>query len=521
MKSAILIVLTTILMGNEANNLQWIIEPNYQEIVVYGQNSFVARQDKVYKVYDYNENVLHEFTDREILGVSDHSNEGGELQEVINVNYRGNKSRLFNIASLKYLHEEKYYLLQTDYYDPERRLIRVFDEKLEGLMDYDGIILLYPKYQSVVEEEKLRIGFGKNEISIFNKENRLINTLPYQNEGSRYIKKRKLFKVQKHFSGETNIYQEVRSYKDGYTYIDYEKSEALKLLSGVVDLSNQVIIPFEYSSIQVKSENYLEVTKDEKITNNGFPISFYKPKRGVINFENEIILPIEYKYISTIEGASNLVQVENFEEKRAIYNLLDRKFETEFIYSSYNEAEQKLSELDTTKELLPFEKNGLRGIKNKQDEIVIPAKYRIISPTLNPDIYVVHGVNDEVYGDQGYYHIGLKKEIVPTVHGDRGGIGGYKRNNQKNVISVMHPETGNIGFYKTDGTLISKTKFDDSVEGFSEDLAPVCEDDPFKVGMIDLNGNQVYDYIFESMTLPYDGKSIVKYKGKFGILKLR
>jgi len=230
-------------MGNEANNLQWIIEPNYQEIVVYGQNSFVARQDKVYKVYDYNENVLHEFTDREILGVSDHSNEGGELQEVINVNYRGNKSRLFNIASLKYLHEEKYYLLQTDYYDPERRLIRVFDEKLEGLMDYDGIILLYPKYQSVVEEEKLRIGFGKNEISIFNKENRLINTLPYQNEGSRYIKKRKLFKVQKHFSGETNIYQEVRSYKDGYTYIDYEKSEALKLLSGVVDLSNQVIIP--------------------------------------------------------------------------------------------------------------------------------------------------------------------------------------------------------------------------------------------------------------------------------------
>ncbi len=79
----------------------------------------------------------------------------------------------------------------------------------------------------------------------------------------------------------------------------------------------------------------------------------------------------------------------------------------------------------------------------------------------------------------------------------------------------------NIGFYKTDGTLISVPKFDDSVEGFSEDLAPVCEDDPFKVGMIDINGNRVYDYIFESMTLPYDGKSIVKYKGKFGILKLR
>lgn len=508
-------------MGINANELQWVIEPKYQEIVVYGQNSFVAKRDDVYKVYDYNENILHQFTNKEILGISEHSNEGGELQEIINVNYLGNKSRLFNIKSLKFLHKEKYYLLQTDYYDPDRRLIRVFDENLEGLMDFDDNLILSPNYQSIVLEDELRIGFAKDEISIFNGDNKLTSTINYHEEGLRYIKKRKLIKVLKEYSGETNIYQEVRSYKEGYTYIDYEKSKKTKLLSGIVDLSNKIVIPFEYSSIQVKSDNYLEVTKGEKITKNGFPISYYKPKRGIVNFENDIILPIEYKYISTIEGASNLVQVENFEDRRAIYNLADRKFETEFVYKGYNDAEQKLSELDKTKEFISFEENGLRGIRNKHNEIVIPAKYRIISPTQNPEIFIVHGVNDEVYGDQGYYHTRLNKEIVPTVYGDRGGIGGYKRNNQKNVISVMDPETGDIGFYKTDGTLISEPKFDDSVEGFSENLAPVCKDDPFKVGMIDINGNQVYDYIFESMTLPYHGKSIVKYKGKFGVLKLR
>jgi len=38
--------------------------------------------------------------------------------------------------------------------------------------------------------------------------------------------------------------------------------------------------------------------------------------------------------------------------------------------------------------------------------------------------------------------------------------------------------------------------------------------------MIDIEGKLIYDYIFDTMTLPYDNKSIVSYKGKFGILQL-
>ena len=139
---------------------------------------------------------------------------------------------------------------------------------------------------------------------------------------------------------------------------------------------------------------------------------------------------------------------------------------------------------------------------------------------MKPEIYLVYGASDDEYGFQGYYHIGLKKEIVPTLFADRGGIGGQKKNNQNNVISVMNQETGAIGFYKIDGTKISDTIFDEYVEGFSEDLAPVFGDFSDKTGMIDINGNVVHQYIFDSMTLPYDEKSIVSYKGKFGILKL-
>ena len=95
------------------NDFNWIIEPKYDEIIVYGEKSFVAKEGKIYKVLDYNEKSLFEFTDNEIIGISDHPNEGGELQEIINVNYWGSKSRLFNIKSLIFLHEDKYYLLQT------------------------------------------------------------------------------------------------------------------------------------------------------------------------------------------------------------------------------------------------------------------------------------------------------------------------------------------------------------------------------------------------------------------------
>ena len=85
----------------------------------------------------------------------------------------------------------------------------------------------------------------------------------------------------------------------------------------------------------------------------------------------------------------------------------------------------------------------------------------------------------------------------------------------------MDPETGKIGFYRIDGFKIADPIYDEYNEGFSENLAPVYEEWNNGTGMINIEGDVVYDYIFESMTLPYDNKSIVSYKGKFGILKLK
>ena len=501
------------------NDLKWVIEPKYDEIIVYGEKSFVAKEGKTYKVLDYNEKSLYEFTDNEIIGISDHPNEGGELQEIINIKYGGNKSRLFNIGSLNFLHEEKYYLLQTDYYEPERRLIRVFDELKEGVMDYDGNMILPPIYRGVIVEKEYKIGFKEDEILIFNLENELLQRLPYQHEGAQFIKKRKFFRVQKQVQGEANIYREERIYEEGIHRIDYTIEEEMKMASGIVDIHNKEVIPFMYSSIYVLSDNYLEVTKNEKITIKGLAIPHFKPKFGIVNFMNKEILPIKYQYIGVIEG--EFVQVGDFNNKRAVFNLVQQSFETDFIFDTYEQVAQKIAELNTSNELIEFKQEGLVGIKNKKGDILIPAKYGGISPTMNPEIFHIYGASDDEYGYQGYYNIALKKEIVPTLFADRGGIGGYKRNNQNNVISVMNPETSEIGFYKIDGTKISDTKFDEYTDGFSEDLAPVFGDFSNKTGMIDINGNLVYDYIFDSMTLPYDNKSIVSYKGKFGILKLK
>ena len=183
-------------MAFRVNDLQWIIEPKYEKIIVYGEKSFVVKENGIYKVFDYNEKTLYEFIDDEIIGIGDHSNEGGELQEIIHVNYAGNKSRLFNIKSLRFLHEEKYYLLQTeDYYEPERRLIRVFDELKEGVMDFDGNLIFPPIYKGVVVEKEFKIGFKEDKIFIFNLNNNLVQELPYQYNGAHYIKERNLFKV--------------------------------------------------------------------------------------------------------------------------------------------------------------------------------------------------------------------------------------------------------------------------------------------------------------------------------------
>lgn len=507
-------------MAFQMKDLQWIIEPKYDEIIVYGEQSFVAKENGVYKVLDYHEKVLYEFTDDEITGVSDHTNEGGELQEIIHINYTGNKSRLFNIKSLDFLHKEKYYLLQTEgYYAPERRLIRVFNDLQEGVMDFDGNIILPPIYKGVIVEQEFKVGFEEDKIVLFNFNDDLIQELPYQYKGSQYIKERKLFKVQKQIEGEANVYQEEKIYENGIRKLNYQSTGENRFVSGIVDLNNKVVIPFLYTSIYIKSNDFLQVTKEEKITPKGIAIPFFKPKVGLIDFSNKEILPLEYKYIGVIEG--DLVQVENFDNKRAVFNLKNKQFETNFIFNSYEEVAQKILELDDSKELIKFKQNGLMGMKSRTGEILIPAKYSSISSTINPEVFIVSGATDDEYGYEGYYHIGLKKEIVPTLYADRGGIGGHKRNNQTNVISVVNPETGAIGFYKIDGTKVSETIFDEYVEGFSEDLAPVSGDFSDKTGMIDINGNKVYDYIFDSMTLPYDGKSIVSYHGKFGILKLK
>ena len=119
----------------------------------------------------------------------------------------------------------------------------------------------------------------------------------------------------------------------------------------------------------------------------------------------------------------------------------------------------------------------------------------------------------------GFYNIALGKEIVPPNFVENGGIGGGKHNNQE-IISVMDPETSKLGFYRLDGFKISETIFDEYVDGFSENLAPVYKEYGEKTGMIDIDGNLVFDYIFDSMTLPLNGFSIVKFNGKEGILSL-
>lgn len=517
MKLINFVIILFLALAFQENNLRWVIEPNYDEIIVYGESSFVANDNGAYKVLNYHEQIIYKFDDAEIVGIDNHPNEGGDFQEIISIKYRGNKSRLFNIKTLKFLNEQKYTLLQTEgYYKPERKLIRVMDDLKEGVMDINGNMLLPPIYEDVFLDENIRIGYKKEEIEIFNGSGVLINKLPYSSDGACYLKENNLLKVQEKVQGVPNVYKRDFSAQNDSHGIKYVSSTNYRLHSGIVDLKGDVIIPFIYTSIFEMSGKFLKVTKDANINCEGFALEYFSPKYGIIDCENNLILPTVYKWIGVIEG--NYVLVENTESKRAIFNLTKRQFETDFIFDSYLDAELKMDEIDEAKSVIRFRHNGLFGLKNKDNKILIPAVYRYISPTINPEIYHVSGATDDKYGNEGYYHIGLNKEIVPTIYADRGGIGGFHANHQKDIITVMDLSSSRIGYYKLDGTKISDPIYLEGYSSFSENILPVLLDYSGKFGAIDTEGDLIYGYIFDSMTSPYNGKSIVSYNGKFGIL---
>ena len=496
--------------------IKWKVEPIYDEIITVSESTFAAKNNGKYFVRNYEGTILYQFDDENIKDIRSINRREELSQDLIVVEKSNRKNQLFNISTLEFLNKIAYDVVQTEQYELRGNLIRINENRCEGLVDFQGNIIIPPKYKQLFVDNSSIVAFVDDEIFVYDRKGTSICT--YHFKGLGYINHKKYLQCAKLVKGDSNIYEEVKVKRNGTHFVEYQQIEGYSIFTGIIDLNGNEIIPFEYSSIFIQTNsNYITVTKNEKVTKKAHKIEYFKPKIGLIDFDNTIVLPLEYKSIWVVNEAFAVVA--NFDSRSAIFDLRTREFATDFLPTSLD-AQFEVEKLDKSNDFFRFKNDGKVGLKNRKNEILIPANYAHVHKTKYPNIFSVQNWSEGGLDLYGFYDIELGKEVVPVEYIDRSGLRVWDDRSQQDYFIVYDTEF-KVGFYKLDGTLIVAPRFEDTlVEGFNENLAPVPDDNSEYFGVIDFDGNQIYDFIFDSFSLPYGKKSIVGYKGKFGVVDL-
>ena len=509
-----------LMLITETSSIDWIVKPTYDEIIAYNDNHFIGKKNNKYYVLDFDEKVKFEFQDQGIYEIVKIENEHDELRSVVKVRFQNDKTQLFNYQRLEYLHKEQFYLLQTEgYYEPESRLIRIFDDLKEGIMSYSGEVIVYPSYEGVVLLDDFLICFSPDKIEVKNKVTNTVQVLNYSGEKAYVIKPKQLIFTNKQNSP-YNLQVSKTVVKNGVYYTEFTEGEEPGRLYGLIDFDGNEIIPFEYTTLNNKQNFCLIASKNGKLDQRGNVANNKEIRYGLIDFENRIILPFKYKSFGVIY--ESYLTVENEEGKRAIFDLNKKSFQSDFIYNTWDEADDNLKKLLTNTKTVQIREDNKVGLADRNGNVLIPPIYRMISETEYENIYNVYADEAEnSYGGQGFYNTSINKEIVPAKYVDRGGFVPKIRGNESGYIVVMDWQNSQVGFYKSNGQLIKDCIYDEYFEGFTDNLGAVSLSETGKYGIIDLNGNLLIDYKFDYLTRPLNLKSIATINGKQGIIKLK
>lgn len=497
-------------------DIKWIIEPTLDEIFAISDSTFAAKKDDKYFVKDFDGLLLYEFKDEDIKDIRRINSSEKLSQDLVIIERLNGKCQLFNISKLCFLNKTPYDVVQTEQYELRGNLIRIYDNRLEGLMDFQGNVIIPPSFRRLLIDTTYIVGFGADEITIFDREGVLMKA--YNNKGIGYVSHKKILQCAKLQKGDSNIYEQINVNKNGTTFIEYKKVEGYSLSTGLVDVYGNEIIPFEYSSMFIQHDsNFIQATKNEKVKQNAHLIDFFKPKVGLIDFENKMILPFGFQSI-WIENETYAIVVD-FEGYSAYFDLNEKIFRTPFLPHNQDRLFD-FEEMDASNSFFRFRIGDKIGLKNRMNEVVIPIVYDNIERTKYPHLFAVQKRTKNDISLHGYYDIELRKEVVPVKYIDRIGFGVWDDRNQEDYF-VVYDNEYKVGFYKLDGTLISEPRFEDcSPVWFNENLAPVPNEAFEFFGVIDFDGNLVFDFVFDDFLTPHKKKSIVCYKGKYGIVDL-
>ncbi|MGL5647299.1 MAG: WG repeat-containing protein [Clostridium sp.] len=313
---------------------------------------------------------------------------------------------------------------------------------LYGAIDTKRNVIITPEYKTLLSHELdgeyYFVGTTQNnDTVILNNEGTILDTLP---------------------SSYTNV--SVLSLKDKLLKVSNKSG-----LFGVLNFSNNVIVPIQYNSLSLKN-NFLILNplSNESIANingkilassseyasisiqdNGIVVQNNQGLYGLLDFNGDVALPIEYTNIHGIY--QNTFAVSNKSNLFAVYNISNKDFKSDFKYTSIQkEASEspflaskisggvlKYGYIDSNDStIIPFifqsaynfngdyaivQKNGYFGLIDKTGDFLIDPEYSVIPGYAYAIESFQNGNYYACYKNNASYIIDSKGKILGSVPG--------------------------------------------------------------------------------------------------------
>lgn len=269
--------------------------------------------------------------------------------------------------------------------------------------------------------------------------------------------------------------------------------------TGMINIDNKQIIPCQYGSLSLFSPDLLYASKDEQF--------------GLINYQNEVVIPLQYEeemigntmFLCNDNSAQYFYAVKN--GKKGLLNLKG-EVTIPLIYD-------ELSFLSDDHDYFSITIGEKYGVVDKHGRIIIPARYDYIRYEENNVFEVTLYEEDDIFSGKCGIVDNRNKTIVPirydyvTTVSENGNLLYYLV-----VIDMKHgilSPTGNtlvpmiydaISMYDRGGTTCLVVKKDD------------------KVGIIDLDNNIVLPFHYQDILCDW-GYLKVQKDGKWGLMSMQ
>lgn len=256
---------------------------------------------------------------------------------------------------------------------------------------------------------------------------------------------------------------------------------------GLVNNQGIVVLPVIYDHIyKMTNENFYRINRNKL--------------NGIVNDEGVVLLDCEYEEIGQFWKDKNIsvIRLDN------MYGIIDSNFHIII------PCEYELIQFDLSGNLI-FKKNGLFGLMDLYENILIPAIYqqfngfRQLMYTKDPNPYSLV-LRDSLYG-----YINQKgKEIIPCKYKHLG----YEIHNNR----VFYQENGKYGFLDTSAKVVVAPLYD-RVFDYIIDVTAVQIGN--KWALIDMNGKRITEFNYDMIVghTWYDQQYVVVYQnGKCGVI---